>query len=60
MREPLIYRCQALTKAGRRCRLHGPNGYCHLHRLETVDEQMARERAGAERGLDRQARKRES
>ena len=42
------YRCKATTKAGTRCKLHGHNGYCHRHRLPTVDEELAAERARKE------------
>lgn len=45
MRYQNVYRCQATTKAGTRCKLHGPNGRCHLHRLPTVDEEYAKELA---------------
>ena len=38
------YRCKAITKAGAQCKLHGPHHRCHKHRLETVDEQLKRER----------------
>lgn len=45
MRTHHSYRCQATTKAGTRCKRRGPNGYCHLHRLPSVDEELAAEKA---------------
>lgn len=40
--EPPTYRCDAMTKSGKRCRLSGPHGRCRVHRRESVDEEMRR------------------
>jgi len=40
-----VSRCIATTKAGARCKRRGEYGRCAAHRLKTVAEEMAEERA---------------